>query len=90
MSKLVLSVQVDDIESVVNWYPRMYDAVVLYRGEFTATLEFANKIVNYIEYGTLETDSLWDTTVEVIEDKDLDEIIYESDMSIEDFDIDSN
>jgi hypothetical protein len=88
MSKLVLSIQVDDIEQVVEWYTRLYDGIILSKTDTTATIEFANKVVNYVEYGESPDESLWEETlvsIKEIEEEDLEEEIYSSDMSVEEF-----
>lgn len=85
MSKLVLSVQVDDIESVVEWYTRIHDGVVVSRTDTTATIEFPTKIVNYVEYGEIEQETIWEETLTSVDEIEEETEVYSSDMTVEDF-----
>jgi hypothetical protein len=87
MAKTILSVQVDDIESVIRWYTSIHDAILVSRGETTATFEFHNKIVNYVEYGEESEDSVWTEIILAVDeiDEESEKVIYSSDMSVEDF-----
>lgn len=85
--KTVLSVQVDDIESVVEWYTRIHDGTVVIRSETTATIEFPTKIVNYVEYGEMEQETVWEETLVAVDEieEETEVEVYTSEMSVEDF-----